>query len=125
LERLNNSQLENVVCRERLASSNWKILSAASDEMFVPVGKSPLVETKWMHVRKITLGNICSRCLIAAWNPDLLHAFVVGVFAIVLADVLEQLIVRHAPIPKGECPGFLEDGGIFDGDVVAQDTVSA
>jgi hypothetical protein len=61
--------------------------------------------------------------VLSRWDPDLLHAVLIGVFAIVLANVFEQLIIRHTTVTEREHPRLLEERWIVDRNLIAQDTV--
>src|SRR5215813_11994334 len=66
-----------------------------------------------------------ARLLFLPWNSDLLNAVGVSVFAIVLADILEKLVVLHTPESKSEGPWLFQHCRIFDRDFVSQQAVRA
>src|SRR4030095_2404346 len=54
-------------------------------------------------------------------DPNLLQSLLVGVFAVVFADVLEKRVIRHPAIGIGDGPRLLERDGILHRDLVPQD----
>src|SRR6185503_16013090 len=54
-------------------------------------------------------------------QPEARGPFLVGVLAVVLADVLDDLVVRHAPVSERHRPRLLEHLRILDRDLVPED----
>src|SRR6185503_7449687 len=54
-------------------------------------------------------------------QPEARGPFLVGVLAVVLADVLDDLVIRHAPVRERHRPGLLEHLRILDRDLVPED----